>query len=98
MLEMKNIQISGSVILKQLGNKNIYYALNLESGDVFTLSSTAYFILKSIENMFQAEEIITMVSKKYQITYKQALNDACILINNCLECGVVEVKNMEKSP
>lgn len=88
MLEKINkIRLEDNIVLQEMSAEDKYYALNIENGDCFELTHTAYFILDLIQKTNDINVIIASMITKYDLTHDEAQNDLFEILENFIELG-----------
>ena len=99
MLEISDktlISLSDSIVLQSLSDLDMYYAFNIETGDHYKLNSSAYWILKKIDEGYSFNSLKQEFVSEYGIDKETAQKDIDDIVQYSLDNKIIIIEeNMQ---
>jgi hypothetical protein len=95
MLEVKRgdlLELNDDVVIHGIPELEKFWAFNLQTGDQYSLSETAYFLLTGFEEPGSIEMSANRLSTEYNISDEIAEQDCLDIISQYLEEGLLKIK------
>jgi hypothetical protein len=96
MLEVKKedlLELSDDVVVHGIPELEKFWAFNLQTGDQYTLSETAHFLLSTFDKPECFKDALRKLAEEYDIPYETAKMDCQEIISRYLEEGLLKIKN-----
>ncbi len=93
MLEVKKedlLELHDHVVIHGIEELDKFWAFNLQTGDQYTLSETAYFLLTRFDRPESVRGALSILSKEYEISYNDAEKNCLEIIAQYLEEGLLK--------
>lgn len=88
------MRLRKDLVLREMGTEYVIVDPSqsvVDMSKVYTLNKTAALIWRALENLdFSKEDIAHILTKEYEVSYDQALNDASVLVTQFEQEGLLE--------
>jgi len=95
MLEVKRnelLELNDDVVIHGIPELEKFWAFNLQTGDQYSLSETAYFLLAGFDEPGSIEMAANRLSGEYNISSDTAEQDCLDIISQYLGEGLLKIK------
>lgn len=91
MLEMNDVlELDKDIILRSVNDK--FWALNTSNGNQYHINRVTYDILSAINSNSSIKDIISDVSKGYDVSIERLSADTLQLLSSSIEKGIVHLQ------
>lgn len=95
MLEVRRgdlLELNDDVVIHGIPELEKFWAFNLKTGDQYSLSETAYFLLAGFDKPVNIETAVGNLASEYNISNEIAEQDCFEIVSQYLEEGLLKIK------